>query len=196
MAALTDPINKQNIVDRFADYVVGSGNSGISWGTNAWPFPEWTPYSTEFGGDTNGKGIEINGDSIGTNASGEITAQNIYDTLITETYRYTKIRNVRARLNVTGAGGNTGSRPTAGIVYDQTAVAFLNDNYRVGVSSNRHDVYANNTVTAYGLEVMFGSMRDNYNWARGQTVAAAGEWTVNVCHASCHSSCHSSRGRR
>lgn len=191
--ALTNPVNRQNIVDRFADYVRGSANSGISWGTNAYPFPEWTPFATEFGGDTNGKGIEISGGNI---TDGTITAQNIYDVLIGETQRYTRIRNVRARLNVTGGGGNNGSRPTAGVVYDQTAVAHLHSGYQIGVGSGRDNVYAGNTITAGGLENMFASMRDNYNWARGQTVAGGGEWTVNVCHASCHSSCHSSRGRR
>lgn len=190
--ALTDPITRQNIVDRFADYVRATANAGISWGTNAYPFGEWT-HGYLFGGDTNGKPIEIDGNSIGTNAAGEITAQNIYDTLITEVYRYNKIRLMRAVLVVDGAGGNTGSRPTAGVVYDQTAVAYMNDNYRQGVSAGREDVYAGNLVTAGGLEVMFSNMRNSYNWHRGQS---AGSWQTNVCHASCHSSCHSSRGRR
>ncbi len=191
--ALVNPITKQNIVDRFAEYVRDTANSGISWGTNAWPFGEFS-HSGIFGGDTGGKGIEINGGSIGTNASGEITAQNIYDTLITETYRYTKIRLMRAVLFVDGAGGNTGSRPTPGVVYDQTAVAYMNNDYlQGGVSAGRDNVYAGNLVTAGGLEVMFSNMRNSYNWHRGQN---AGTWQTNVCHASCHSSCHSSRGRR
>ncbi len=190
--ALTDPITKQNIVDRFAEYVRDTANSGISWGTNAYPFGEFAQ-GYIFGGGTGGKGIEINGGSIGTNGNGEITAQNIYDTLIGESYRYTKIRLMRAVLVVDGAGGNTGSRPTAGVVYDQTAVAFLNDNYLQGISAGRDNVYAGNTVTAGGLEVMFSNMRNAYNYHRGQN---AGTFQTNVCHASCHSSCHSSRGRR
>lgn len=192
MASLTNPVNKQNIVDRFADYVAGDANSSISWGTNAYPFPE-CDFTGIFGGGNGGKGIEINGGSIGTNAAGDITAQNIYDTLITETYRYTKIRYIRCRLNVTGAGGNSGSRPTAGIVFDQTAKAFLHDGYLIGVSAGRDNVYANNTITSGGLEVMFSNMRGAYQWARDQN---AGTWETTVCHASCHSNCHSSRGRR
>lgn len=190
--ALTDPITKQNIVDRFAEYVRDTANSGISWGTNAYPFGEFDQ-GYIFGGPTWGKGIEINGGSIGTNANGEITAQNIYDTLITETFRYTKIRLMRAILFVNGGGGNTGSRPTAGVIYDQTAVAFLNDSYLQGVSAGRDNVWAGNTVTSGGLEVMFSNMRNAYNGIRG---ISAGNYQTNVCHASCHSSCHSSRGRR
>lgn len=192
MAALSNPITKQNIVDRFADYVRDTANSGISWGTNAYPFGEWNNPGL-FGGDTGGKGIEIDGGSIGTNGSGDITAQNIYQTLIDETYRYTRIRNMTAVLFVDGGGGNTGSRPTAGEVYRGTAVANMNTNYLQGVSAVRDDVYAGNTVTAGGMEVMFSNMRSAYNGARGNN---AGTFQVNVCHASCHSSCHSSRGRR
>lgn len=191
--ALTDPINKQNIVDRFAEYVRDSANPGISWGTNAWPFGEFGGYAYIFGGDTGGKGIQIDGNSIAAGPDGEITAQYIYDTLITETYRYTKIRNMRAILVVDGAGGNTGSRPTAGVIYDTTAVAHMNDNYLQGVSAGRDNVYAGNTPTAGGLEVMFSNMRNAYNNARA---VSAGNFQINVCHASCHSSCHGSRGRR
>ena len=193
MATLTEPIQRQNIVDRFADYVRATANSGISWGTNAWPFGEFGGYAGIFGGDTGGKGIEIDGNSIAVNANSEMVAQNIYDTLITETYRYTRIRYMRAVLFVDGGGGNTGSRPTPGVVYDATAVANLNTNYLQGVSAGRDDVYAGNQISAGGLEVMMSNMRAAYNGARGNS---AGTWQVNVCHASCHSSCHSSRGRR
>lgn len=188
MAALTNPVNAQNIVDRFADYVVGSANSGISWGTNAYPFAEFD--GNYFGGGTGGKGIGINANNLGS--TNTITAQSIYDVLITETYYYTNIRYLRALLFVDGGGGNTGSRPTPGYIYDGTAVAFMNGNYYQGVSSGRSDVYATNTITTAGLEAMFDSMRANYNSLRGNTVTVQ----INVCHASCHSSCHSSRGRR
>lgn len=192
MAAITDPVNKQNIVDRFADYVTANANSGISWGTNAYPFGEWDK-AYLFGGSTGGKAIGISGGNISGGASGEVVAQYIYDALITETYYYTSIRNMRALLNVTGGGGNTGSRPTAGIVYDGTAVTFMNGNYYQGVSAGRDNVYAGNTITASGLQNMFYSMYANYWAARGNT---AGPFQTDVCHASCHSSCHSSRGRR
>ena len=189
MAALSNPIAPQNIVDRFADYVVATANSGISWGTNAYPFGEFN--GAYFGGSTGGKGIGISGGSIASSGT-VINAQQIYNVLINETYYYTNIRYLRALLYVDGGGGNTGSRPSPGYVYDNTAVAYMNTNYYQGVSSGRSDVYSNNTITAGGLEAMFDSMRANYNGARGNTVTVQ----INVCHASCHSSCHSSRGRR
>lgn len=191
MASLTEPVNKQNIVDRFSDYVVATANSGISWGTNAYPFGEWDK-GGEFGGGNGGKGIEINGDSIGTNGASEITADNIFNTLRDETYRYTRIRNLRALLYVDGGGGNTGSRPNAGYVYDGTAVAHFNNNYLQGISPGRSDVSGSNTITSSGLESLFDTLRSTYNSTRGNTV----QLQTNVCHASCHSSCHSSRGRR
>lgn len=192
MATLSNPITKQNIVDRFADYVRDTANSGISWGTNAYPFGEWDK-AYLFGGDTGGKGIEIDGNSVGSGGNGEIAADSIYQTLIDETYRYTRIRNMTAILFVDGGGGNTGSRPNPGEIYRGTAVTNMNTNYLQGVSAGRDDVYANNSVTAGGLEVMFSNMRSAYNGARGTN---SGDFQTNVCHASCHSSCHGSRGRR
>lgn len=190
MATLNNPVNPQNIVDRFADYVTATANSGISWGTNAYPFGEFD--GGFFGGDTGGRGISISGGNI--NAVGDtITAANIYNTLVNETATYTNIRNLRALLFVDGGGGNTGSRPNPGYIYDATAVAHMNVNYRQGIGSpSASNVSAGNTITAGGLEQFFSNLRDSYNGARGNTATVQ----INVCHASCHSSCHGSRGRR
>lgn len=188
MATLTNPVNKQNIVDRFADFVVGTANSGISWGTNALPFPEMP--TTYFGGTTSGKPIGISGNSIGGTG---ITASNIRSVLESETYYYTNIRLLTARLNVTGDGGNTGSRPTAGIVFDQTAKAHLNGNYRSSIPTpNTANVVAGQVIRATNLETYFSNLRSSYNAVRDTAVTIQ----IDVCHASCHNSCHSSRGRR
>lgn len=189
MAELTNPVASQNIVDRFADYVVSTANANITWGTNNIPFSEMgTSY---FGGTTAGKPIGINGPSVG-NSGTLITATGIYNTLLNEAFAYTSIRLTRAILVVDGGGGNTGSRPTPGVIYDQTAIAFLNSNYRVGISPNASDVSLGNTITSSGLEQLFDNLRASYNSARNSTATVQ----INVCHASCHSSCHSSRGRR
>jgi hypothetical protein len=188
MATLTNPIRTQNIVDRFADYVTATSASGISWGTNAYPFAEFD--GNNFGGTTSGRPIGISGGNIG---SGVITASNIYNTLVNETAAYTSIRNLRAILFVDGAGGNTGSRPTPGVIYDQTAVAYMNGSYlqSIGTPAN-NGVASGNVASATNLESFFNTLRSTYNSARGSTVTIQ----VNVCHASCHSSCHGSRSRR
>jgi hypothetical protein len=187
---LTDNINAQNVVNRFADYVRATANAGISWGTNSYPFGEFSANAGIFGGDTNGKGIEISGGNINSN---NINAQTVYNVLIEETRRYTRIRLLRAVLFVDGGGGNTGSRPTPGVVYDGTAVAHLNANYQAGsLSAGRDDVFANNVMRRQGTANMFSNMRAAYQAIRGQSIYSQ----VNVCHASCHSNCHGSRGRR
>jgi hypothetical protein len=188
MATLTSPVRTQNIVDRFADYVTATADSGISWGTNAYPFGEFD--GNNFGGTTSGRPIGISGDNIG---SGVITASNIYNTLVNETAAYTSIRNLRAILFVDGGGGNTGSRPTPGVIYDQTAVAYMNGSYlqSIGTPAN-NGVASGNVASATNLESFFNTLRSTYNSARGSTVTIQ----VNVCHASCHSSCHGSRSRR
>jgi hypothetical protein len=191
MATLNNPINKQNIVDRFADYVQATANSGISWGTNAKPFSEFP--DSLFGGDTNGKGIEINGSSVPGGPTNEVTASGIYNTLVSETNRFTRIRNLRALLFVGGGGGNTGSRPTPGYVYDQTAVANLNGDYLQSIGSpSGGSVASGNTISGSGLESFFGTLQASYNSARSTTAT----YQVDVCHASCHSACHNSRSRR
>jgi hypothetical protein len=189
-SGLTDNINAQNVVNRFADYVRGAANSGIVWGTNSLPFQEFTQNISIFGGTTAGKNIEISGGNINSN---NISAQVVYNALIEETRRYTRIRNLQAVLNVLGGGGNTGSRPTPGVVYNQTNVAHLNANYMAGsLSAGRDDVFAGNVMRRQGTANMFSNMRAAYQAVRGQAIYSQ----VDVCHASCHSNCHNSRGRR
>lgn len=190
MATLTNPINTQNIVDRFADYVTTTADSGISWGTNAYPFGEFDP--SYFGGDTSGRPIGITGSNIASVGS-SISASDIYNTLVTETTNYTSIRNLRALLFVGGGGGNTGSRPTPGYIYDATAVAYMNTGYLQSIGSpGNAGVSAGSAISSSGLETFFGNLTTSYNSARATTT----EVTISVCHASCHSNCHSSRGRR
>lgn len=195
MATLTNPVSRQNIVDRFSDYVTATANAGIAWGTNALPtHPDGTvvTLSANFGGTTGGRAISINGDTLG--ASGDtITAITIYNSLLADTNRYTRIRKLRAILNVTGTGGNTGTRPTRGIIFDQTAVAHMNNNYLQTIASVENaGVASGQVIDDTNLETFFSNLRTQYNTKRNVTVTL----TRDVCHASCHSSCHGSRGRR
>ncbi len=189
MATLTNPINAQNIVDRFADYVTATANAGITWGTNSKPFTEM-PDAT-FGGTTSGRAISITGTNV---SATPITASTIYNTLCAESQTYSNIRNLNARLNVRGGGGNTGTRPTAGIVYNNTAVAHLNTGYRqTQINATNPSVSTGNAISSANLETLFDRLRTIYSSnyrATTQTVQ------IDVCHASCHSNCHSSRGRR
>jgi len=196
MAELNNPVNAQNIVDRFADYVRTEANSGIVWGNNAKPFPEFN--LNVFGGDTSGKSIGINGGSISSNPTDKITAQTIFNILINETAAYTRIRKMRAQLYVTGAGGNNGTRPVAGFVFDQEQVAHMDSGYTQTLTdtynSSRENVVAGQTINKTNLENLFQNLRTTYSLKRD---ISAGTFRVDVCHASCHSSCcHSSRSRR
>jgi hypothetical protein len=145
-----------------------------------------------FGGTTSGRSISTSGNNVRSNGT-LIAAPGIYNALVAETNTYTNIRNLRARLIVSGGGGNTGSRSTPGVIYDQTAVAHLNTNYRQSVGSpSNAGVATNNKVGNVELENFFSTLRNSYNTARANTVLI----DTTVCHASCHSSCHGSRSRR
>ena len=190
MVALTNPVNAQNVVDRFTDYVVSTANSGISWGSNAKPFPEMP--DAYFGGGTGGRAIGISGANISANP---ITASTIYNTLVNETYNYFYIRNMRAVRFVTGTGGNTPSgphRPSAGGVnYDVTAVAYNNDR-NAQTNAGLNGIAGGQPISSTNLEAFLNACRAQYNSARNNTRTVQ----INVCHASCHSSCHFARGRR
>ena len=189
MATLTSPVEEQNIVNRFADYVPPAANTGISYHTGSVPFTEMA--TSYFGGGSGGKSLGISGASIKNN--GElIDASGIQDTLETETFNYTSIRSLRAILNVTGGGGNTGTQPTAGVITDVTGIAYLNTSYRVALGTRSVNLQTGNLIDDSVLEQKFNDLRNKYNTARGTTATVQ----IDVCHASCHSSCHSSRGRR
>jgi hypothetical protein len=188
MVTLTSPIAKQNIVDRFADYVVADANAGIVWGTNAKPFVEMS--STHFGGTTAGKTISITGASLGT----VIDASTLYSVLVAETNLYTAIRMCQAELFVDGTGGNSGTEPIEGTIYSNTQMAYLSTAYDQVVTPTipANGSVAGGKVFSAGLETEFFNMRASY-----QTASLVTQLIVTtICHASCHSSCHGARGRR
>lgn len=136
--------------------------------------------------------IGITGVDIGEDGT-TVTASTIRSTLEAETALYTNVRKQRAILNVTGSGGNTGSRPTAGVIFDQTQVAQLRTGVRqtLGTISST-GVTTGDTIDDAALETYFGRLATEYTSKRNNTITDQ----VDVCHASCHSSCHGSRGRR
>jgi hypothetical protein len=183
-------ITPQNLVDYYKEFVVDVANSNIAWANNAEPFGEFD--ENLLSGTTAGRSIGISGSNVGS-AGNLIDASDIYDVVLAETGNYTRIRNLRALLNVEGGGGNTGSRPTPGIVFDETRKAFMNTDYLQTLGSvSTGDVTSGNTITATSLETLFNALKTEYEAKQVNTVTIQ----VNVCHASCHSSCHGSRGRR
>lgn len=202
MASLNNPIGGSNLVQRFNDFVAATANSNIEWGTDNKPFPEMP--DSNFGGTTSGMG-----DTTGNlNLTGEINASTLVTAFANATRRYTRIRNLRARLNVTGAGGNRGTRPKAGIVFDETAVAHLRSSYEQstgfiaesGIFSGELISRANfqggavfvPPSTALAYTGFFNECRAKYESLRQNRATI----TIDVCHASCHSNCHGSRIRR
>ena len=95
-------------------------------------------------------------------------------------------------MNVTGGGGNTGSRPTPGVITDVTGMAYLNTGYRQTLGTRSVNLQTGGLIDDSQLEQKFSDLRTKYNSARANTQTIQ----IDVCHASCHSSCHSSRGRR
>lgn len=195
MATLTSPVNAQNIVDRFADYLVATANAGIVYGSNSWPFYDGAVnLAPFFGGTTAGKAIGIAGGNLGS--PGVVTAYTIFYQTLNETYKYTMIRNTTWILNVSGGGGNTGSRPTPGDVIVRTGKSYLNSGYGLATNVNavgQGQVVRSQKITTASLEDLFNRLRTAWtNFYNSSPVTIRS----SVCHASCHSSCHGSRSRR
>lgn len=186
--AISDPVSKAGIVNKFEDLVTDVANASIVWGTNNKPFTEMP--DGNYAGTTAGDSINItSADITGT----VITASTIRTVLETEAALYTNIRQQQAILFVEGAGGNTGSRPTPGTIFDQTQVAHLDTGNRASLGAiSSGSVTTGNVIDDTNLETYMGNIATAYNTIRTTTITDQ----VNVCHASCHSSCHGSRGRR
>jgi hypothetical protein len=187
MAELSGNIRPQNIVDRYADFVTATANENLTWNRENLPFPEFNSNLFESGN----RSITVTGSDIDV-AGNNITPNNIYNALLNETATYTNLRNLRALLFVEGGGGNTGSRPTPGFVYDSTSKAHFTTEYRQSLDAVNQGIATGQDITVLNLEALFGRLRDAYTNKAVDTVTVQ----VNVCHASCHSSCHGSRGRR
>ena len=186
--AISDPVSKTGILNRFEDLVTDVANTGIVWGTNNKPFTEMP--DGNYAGTTAGDSINITGANITDTI---ITASTIRTVLETEAALYTNIRQQRAILFVTGGGGNTGSRPTPGTIFDQTQVAHLDTGNRAALGAiSSGNVTTGNIINDTDLETYMGNIATAYNTIRTTTITDQ----VDVCHASCHSSCHGSRGRR
>lgn len=192
MATLTNPVSPQNIVDRFADFVRATANSGIIYHTGNKPFPE---FDGALLGPSDGKLIEITGATISVSVGGApplVTANTIYNALVAETNRYTRIRNLHARLLITTGAGN--ATRSANDARDLTNVAHMAGTSRQGDigSPANAGVAATQLIDDAALESFFFNLRAAYNTVRGTSTPV----DVSVCHSSCHSSCHTSRGRR
>lgn len=176
--AISDPISKQGIVDKFEDLVTDVANANIVYGTNNLPFAEMP--GGNYAGTTAGDTINI----LGTDITGTlITAATIKTILETEAALYTNIRQQRAIRTVTGAGVN----------FDDTQIAHLDTGNRDALGAiTATDISIGNTIDDAKLETYFGNIAAAYNTIRTTTVTD----TIEVCHSSCHSSCHGSRGRR
>jgi len=185
MATLTNPIRKQNIVDRFEDFVVTHNNGQILWATNNKPFNDMP--AGNYGGTTAGRSIGITGTSI---AGSTIDSSELIATLEGEAFEYTRIRKQRARLLMQTSGtGEANPR----VDFDQTQVAHLLDANRVALDGiDASAVEPDDLVSVAGIEAYLGDLQREMNEKRDIVV----DTPVTVCHSSCHSNCHGSRGRR
>lgn len=200
MVSLTNPIEDNNLWQRFKDYVAGAANQGILWGTNNVPFPEFlTPVSAFFGGTTAGWDGAGTAPSV-TNQT--IGAVGLYTYFATLTFYWSRIKKFRIRISVNTNGGAPWNQSVSGPYYspfsfDQTSVAHLASAYQSPVDISRvpggqGPIIPTNRIRDEDIEDFFNRCRQLYYILREEVA----DYQAAVCHASCHSSCHNSRSRR
>jgi hypothetical protein len=215
------PVNPNNLVARFNDYVAATANANIAWGTGDQPFSEWNRPDV-FGGPKSGMGNQTGDLGLG----GVISAQEIISKFSAATASYTRIRNLTARLNVTGPGGNLPGGPASepsyvydaegnlidtipgippartdgpGIVIEETRVANLSTAYLQSVGAiNSSGIQRNRLISKSNFQG--GSVFDNevlydyvgfFEACRSRYVELRGN-SVVVTVDVCHASCHRS----
>jgi hypothetical protein len=209
-------ITRSDAMEAWRYYVKTEANQLIAWGWDTYPFPEWdqgnawfqAPGTQRVGNDVlAGISDTLSEGSFGS--AGSVIGTGFVGTLIDQTRMYLRLRNMNAKLYVTGDGGNTGSRPTPGEVFNMTRKAHLNDffladwlgtpytdplNGYIGYGFSTDGVAGSGgVITNDGVLMLMRKLTAKYLAAAAITAIIH---QVDVCHASCHSSCHGSRGRR
>lgn len=193
-------ITKSDVASRYATLVTNWINAQVVWGSNNKPFGEFVlPEGTDWGGTTSGIPLSTLTLAAYNADSNVVTADDIFNLFIDETSNYTNLRYVMATLFVEGGGGNTGTRSTPGVIFNEMRLAHLDSGYKlasiedISVDENDRTIFPESIISETDLEDQFRNFRDRW------TAAASADMLdvyISVCHASCHSSCHGSRGRR
>lgn len=194
MVSLTNNVRRDNVRQRWEDYVADEARASVVWGLNRKPFGE-APNSW-FGGNYNGlpaRSSYASDNTIGS-AGGLITASTLRNGLISATTNWTHLRNMRALRYYNSQG-------TYYLQYDSTQKTYQTTSVRANIATPSIPtlgptagglIYIGSDGSNTGLEEYFARLRDGYRNVRNSSVTRA----AYVCHYSCHNNCHGSRGRR
>lgn len=184
---MTD-VTRQSIADQFNGVVRANANSGISWGTNAYPSGALAGW---FGGSTAGNPTAM---AAGNIAAGNLSASNVAAVLRNFTNQFAAIRRTRIVIYYAWNSGEDFVNSGVNVRYDGTAFAYTA--YPAGAPGNNAalpglaagaNVSWNNMVAC--INNLWGAY---YELCRNTTLTL----TNTVCHTSCHDNCHCARGRR
>lgn len=207
MVSLTDPVSRQNCIERWGDYV-GNSPSGVVYGTNNKHFSQMP--DDRYGGATNSLPSATSSmgvDDIGT-SGGLIDGGTVRDACTTAAREWTIFRRMRGRRYYDNQGNSqlqTQVGPTKTYMpnsgqYDRRitvpAPNVASNGPRTGdrlIAGQTTNV--GNPNFGIGLNGWYDDVRGSLGSVQN---SGANDITVDItiCHYSCHYSCHSSRGRR
>lgn len=218
---LTDPISATNITNELRAYASNAVNFGIIWHSQSKPFTEF-PDGILAGTFAN-PGISARFGNILTEGD-SISAGVLIEKVIEEVNFYTSIRQLRARLFVTG----TDRFAPGTFTFDATNTAHFNRSW-LQITNRLVDAGSVLVPGTIGSTPVSGTTAKDWAQIRGifrdaiiyrsalldsyfvgleswflnlsqalnliKTTNVI-EYTVSICHSSCHNSCHGSRVRR
>lgn len=185
--AIANPITRQNIRNRFntGPYVRGqalgtnTSTAAAAYDKNTLPTPD-TPAAVFDPTDVKATiAIENELADFGT-ALGVITAATIYNAILGDTNRYMHVRYGTFQVFVTGPGGNTGTRSTAGNQYNPARAGRAVFNRDTGgTPSSTPTTQYSLTSPIYYVNSFGGGDGTNFFYWNGQNVGTAAATSVS-----------------
>lgn len=180
---MTEQIKRSRLAANANALIKNRCNSGISWGTNAYPAysdPAW------FADTTAGVNATFQTESF---EGGDADINNVINILKYVTGFFSAIRTTRIVIYMSHYSlGQT-------VVSDQTAVANLIGYASTGNPANEivYPIGRGSEMDLDQFNAVCDAIWNKYVQMNRNTVATL---TNTICHTSCHTSCHTNRGRR
>ncbi|MNU61457.1 hypothetical protein D3C71_506640 [compost metagenome] len=184
---MTD-ITRQHVADLANSYMRNQANSGISWGSNAYPSGSLAGW---FAGPTSGQSAAL---SAANFSAGPASASQVAAVLRSFNNNFAYIRRTRIVIYFANNTGEDYVNAFNTVQYDGTAIAFTA--YHAG------DIGSGVALPgiAQGSDMSYNGVANACNNLYQRYLAVCRNTTITltntVCHSSCHDNCHCARGRR
>lgn len=178
-------LRPEDLVHRFNTRLRNVMNSGISWGTNAYPNTGGrsdlaSSYSNLFGGSNSG----VYSSPSASDFTGNADVSYVRDRIVAHASQYTAIRKVHVYAVYRRDGADT-------VIENRTRIGHLNSGYDKWVGDPSDSaLLAGKDASLTQLEQYIDAVASRCVSHRNNTVSFSRSYCHSSCHTSCHQSCH------